>query len=472
MEIFRYARDEEGPGRRRLSTLRQGVGGSSSIGRMNWTRGNRKDYDSWASYGVQGWSYDEVLPFFKMSETFEGGDNRFRGGQGPIQVERSKADNPLFQAFLAAGVEAGHGVNHDHNAAYLSGVHRIQHNIGNGRRMSASFAYLHNRPVRPNLDVLLNARVVRVIFQGHRCVAVEVVKNRTRITIPVHQEAICCAGALVSPQLLMLSGVGHADHLRQLDIPVVSHLPAVGQGLSDHICFCVEYEVKDSRESAAQTLPFGGGLTPGLEWLLSRRGPGTSGLFEVGAVLSSDQTVSRPDVQIECLAARSSFGAGEISIAPGFQCFVSLQRPTSTGLVWLSSADPFAPPAFRFNYLRTEHDRKLAVVALRQLRDLMNQPSMVTKLKGEVGEQVACRTDKTLLSWAKRVAKSSYHPSCTLRMGRGEGSVVDSSGKVHGFDNLRVVDASIFPTIPTANLNAPTIMLAEKISADLIRVLA
>lgn len=448
------------------------LGGSSSINGMNWMRGNREDYDSWAGHGVQGWGYDQVLPYFKRSETFQEGENEYRGGQGPIQVERSKIDNPLFQAFLAAGVDAGYGENPDHNGAYQHGVHRIQRNIGNGRRMSASFAYLHNRPRRPNLDILLNTRVTRLRFEGQRCIAVEAIRNGARMTIPVHTEAISCAGALVSPQLLMLSGIGDAQHLREVGIPLVSHLPAVGRGLSDHTCFCLEYEVNDPRESVAHTLSLAGRLRLGLEWLLFRRGVGASNHFEVGAMLSSDPAVSRPDIQVECVAMRADFGAEGINIEPGYQCFLSLQRPTSTGRVWLGSADPLAPPAFRFNYLSTEYDQRLALAAIKQLRALMGQPSMARKLKREAGDHAGLRTDQELLVWARKVAESNYHPSCTLRMGTGEQSAVDSSGRVHGFDNLRVIDASIFPTIPTANLNAPTIMLAEKLSAQIMQASA
>lgn len=445
------------------------LGGSSSINGMNWMRGNREDYDSWAGHGVDGWGYDAVLPYFKRAETFKEGSNAYRGGDGPIAVERSKADNPLFQGFLAAGTEAGYEENPDHNAAYQQGVHRIQRNIGNGRRMSAAFAYLRNRPTRANLDILLNTRVTRLAFENHRCVAVEAACNGNRLSIPVGVEAIISAGALASPHLLMLSGIGDAQHLDKLDIPVVAHVPAVGQGLSDHTCFCLEYEVNDPRESTAHDLSLLGRARLGVEWLLFRRGMGASNHFEVGAMLSTDTSTSRPDIQVECVAMRADFGFDGISVQPGYQCFLSLQRPTSTGSVWLSSADPFAPPAFRFNYLSTDHDQKLAVTAIKQVRDLMSCPSMARKLKGEIGDLKAQRTDAELLRWAKQAAESNYHPSCTLRMGKGEDSVVDSCAKVHGFDNLRVIDASIFPTIPTANLNAPTIMLAEKLAAEIVR---
>lgn len=444
------------------------LGGSSSINGMNWMRGNRGDYDSWADHGVAGWTYDDVLPFFKKAETFQEGPNDHRGGGGPVHVERSKGDNPLFQAFLAAGAEAGFAENPDHNAAVQHGVHRIQRNVGNGRRMSASYAYLRNQPRRPNLDVLLNTRVTRLAFDKQRCTAVETLSRGRITTIPIKQEAILSAGALVSPQLLMLSGVGHADHVREFGIPVVVHHPAVGQGLSDHTCFSLEYDVLDARESTAHHLSMAGRVRLGLEWLLFRKGLGASNHFEVGGMLSTDPSTSRPDMQVECVAMRADFSANGIRIEPGYQCFISLQRPTSTGSVWLKSADPLATPAFRFNYLSTDYDQRLAVSAINLLRDLMSQPSIARKLKGEIGDQASLRTKSELLGWARQVAESNYHPSCTLRMGNDENSVVDSSAKVHGLDNVRVVDASILPTIPTANLNAPIIMMAEKLAFEIV----
>jgi choline dehydrogenase len=444
----------------------KGLGGSSSVNGMNWMRGNREDYDSWAALGATGWGYEDVLPHFRRAETFAGGDSPFRGGDGPVKVERSAADNPLFQAFLAAGAEAGHGENPDHNAAHQAGVHRIQRNIGDGRRYSASFAYLHNRPTRPNLHVLLDTRVTRLAMQGQRCETVLAVRRGVALRIAVGREAILCAGALISPQILMLSGIGDGDHLRGHDIPVSVHLPAVGQGLSDHSCLAFQYDVVSAADSQARQLSLLGRARLGAEWLLLRRGLGASNLFEVGAMLSTEG-VARPDMQIECVAMRADFGRDSICVEPGYQCFLSLQRPTSTGRVWLASADPLANPAFRFNYLSTDHDRALVVAAIRKLRAHMAQPSMARRIKGEIGPQAGLTSDADLLAFARQNVESNYHPSCTLRMGQGAASAVDSTGLVHGADNIRVIDASVFPTIPTANLNAPTIMLAEKLVAAL-----
>lgn len=445
----------------------RGLGGSSSVNGMNWMRGNRQDYDGWADLGIDGWSYDQVLPHFRRAETFAEGENAFRGGDGPVKVERAAADNPLFQAFLAAGAEAGIPENPDHNATSQIGMHRIQRNIGDGRRYSASYAYLHNRPKRPNLHILLDTRVTRLTLQAKRCVAITALRHGQTLHIPVGREAILCAGALISPQILMLSGIGDADHLRALDIPIAAHLPAVGQGLSDHTCLAFQYEVKDARDSQAHLLSMVGRAKVGLEWLLTRRGLGASNLFEAGAMLST-AGADRPDIQIECVAMRAEFGRDRISVEPGYQCFLSLQRPTSTGRVWLNSADPNANPAFRFNYLTTDYDQHLAVTAIRHLRDIMAQPSLDQRIKSEIGAQANLRSDADLLAFAKSAAESNYHPSCTLRMGP-EGAV-NATGLVHTLDNVRVIDASIFPTIPSANLNAPTIMLAEKIAATMSKL--
>ena len=461
---YKYIGQPEDNGAAIYQPRGRGLGGSSSVNGMNWMRGNRQDYDSWAGLGIDGWSYDEVLPHFRRSETFAEGANVFRGGDGPVKVERSRADNPLFQAFLSAGAEAGIPQNPDHNAATQIGMHHIQRNIGDGRRFSTSHAYLHNRPHRPNLHILLDTRVTRLTMQAKRCVSVTALRHGQSLHIAVGREAILCAGALISPQILLLSGIGDGDHLRALDIPVQSHLPAVGRGLSDHTCLAFQYQVKDPRDSQAHLLSMMGRARVGLEWLLTRRGLGASNLFEVGAMLSTEGA-DRPDIQIECVAMRAEFGQNRIAVEPGYQCFLSLQRPTSTGRVWLNTADPKANPAFRFNYLTTDYDQRLAITAIRHLRDIMAQPSLDQRIRSEIGIQADLRSDADLLAFARTAAESNYHPSCTLRMGP-EGAV-NTNGLVHTLDNVRVIDASIFPTIPSANLNAPTIMLAEKIAATI-----
>lgn len=439
------------------------LGGSSSVNGMNWMRGNAQDYDHWSELGVPGWSYQEVLPFFRKAETFEDGASFWRGGTGPISVERSPCENSLFESFLAAGQQVGYAFNPDQNGEKQEGMHRIQRNIGKGRRMNTSYAYLRQKQMK-NLDVMLHTRVTRLVFSGKVCVAIEATRLGKQYRVPVDREVILSAGALMSPQLLMLSGVGDADELRNHGIKSVAHLPEVGMGLSDHTALVIDWDVVDERNSMARELALHCRPMIGAKWLLSRRGLGASNLFEAGAMLSTDGS-GRPDIQLECVAFRPYFGHDAIRINPGYHCSLSLQRPTSTGRVWLRSADPTASPAFRFNYLTTEYDQRLAVTAIRTVREIMAQSAMANQLRGEAGEIANARTDAEILAWAKATAESNYHPSCTLRMGK----VTDSEGRVLGIERVRVVDASIFPTIPSANLNAPVIMLAEKIASAMLQ---
>lgn len=435
------------------------LGGSSSVNGMNWMRGNPQDYDSWADHGVSGWSYAEVLPFFRKSEAFEGGANAWRGGDGPTKVTRAPCDNGLFQAFLAAGMEAGHGFNDDQNGAAQTGMHRIQRNIGDGRRMNTSQVYLR-KLTGPNVSVLTEARVTRLLFRAGRCIGVSLVHRGREITIPAAREVILAAGAIMSPQLLMLSGVGPADDLRGHGIAVVLDQPEVGRGLSDHTCLALYWSARDEVMSMHRALSPPGMAAMGAAWIATRRGLGAGNWFEAGAMLSTDGT-GRADIQMECVAMNPYFGHDAIRVGPGFHCSLSLQRPTSTGRVWLRSADPTRAPAFRLGMVDTEHDRKLAVAALRTMRDLMAQPSARRAFGAEIGDSAEARTDAEIIAWLRANGESNYHPSCTLAMGR----VTDAQGRVMGLDGLRVVDASIFPVIPSANLNAPVIMLAEKIAA-------
>ncbi|NHV24860.1 GMC family oxidoreductase [Burkholderia sp. D-99] len=438
------------------------LGGSSSVNGMNWMRGNAEDYDGWSNLGVAGWEYKDVLPFFKKTETFEDGENLWRGGSGPIKVERAQCRNRLFEAFLEAGQQAGHALNPDHNGEKQAGMHRIQRNIGNGRRMNASYAYLRQHPM-PNLDVMLHTRVTRLLFSGTTCVAVEATRLNRNHRISVGREAILCAGALMSPQLLMLSGIGDANELRKHRISPVAHHPEVGQGLSDHTALVIDWHVRNEHDSMARELSLPRRPIIGAQWILTRRGLGASNLFEAGAMISTDGS-GRPDIQMECVAFRPYFGHDAIRINPGYHCSLSLQRPTSVGRVWLHSADPLAMPAFSFDYLTSEHDKRLAIKAVKNMREIMSQPAIAKMILGEAGDVSKARSDAEILAWAKATAESNYHPSCTLRMGK----VTDSEGRVIGIERVRVVDASIFPTIPSANLNSPVIMLAEKISSSML----
>lgn len=444
------------------------LGGSSSINGMNWVRGNRADYDSWAELGLEGWDYKSVLPFFKKAESFEDGDSEYRGGSGPIKVERAKADNILFQSFFESAASMGAPLNADHNAEQQIGPHRIQRNIGDGRRMNASYTHIHKPNIGDNLHILLNTTVDRLIFDGDRCTAMEVrTKNRVG-RVSVDGELILSTGAFITPKVLMLSGIGDANELKALGIASTAHLPAVGKNLSDHTCFSFEYDVKNPKESAASQLSIPGRLKLGVEWILSRKGLGATNHFEAGGFFSTDGNEAWPDMQMECIPMRSDFGVDSITVQPGFQCFVSMQRPTSTGSIWLRSANPLDTPAFRFNYVSTRDDQQLAINIVKHARAIMQETRIARHLKAEVSGLDDLNTDEQILKWAQQTAESNYHPCSTARMGTNEDSVVDANGKVHGLENLRVVDASIIPKIPSANLNAPTIMMAEKIAHHIL----
>jgi choline dehydrogenase len=438
------------------------LGGSSSVNGMHWMRGNREDYDSWQEYGVEGWSFKEVLPYFKRAEAFEDGPDEWRGGDGPTKVTRAPCENPLFRAFIAAGMEAGHGFNDDQNGATQTGMHRVQRNIGDGRRMNTSQVYLR-KMTGQNVSVLTGVRVSRLRFHGGRCIGVNLIHRGREISVSADREVILSAGAIMSPQILMLSGLGPADELRQQGIRVVLDQPEVGQGLSDHTCLALYWGVRDERMSMHHALSPVGKISLGATWVATRRGLGASNWFEAGAMISTDGS-GRADIQMECVAMNPYFGHDAIRVGPGFHCSLSLQRPTSKGRVWLRSTNPMDVPAFRLGIAETEHDQKLAVTALRTMRELMVQSAARGAFGPEIGESAEAQTDMEIINWVRAFGESNYHPSCTLAMGR----VTDAEGRVIGIDGLRVVDASILPVIPSANLNAPVIMMAEKISAAIL----
>jgi len=446
------------------------LGGSSAINGMNWVRGNRTDYDGWAARGLDDWSYADCLPYFKRSESYEGGGNLYRGDKGPTRVVKAELTNPLFQRFVDASLEMGLTFNPDHNAERQDGVHLTQRNVADGIRHSASQAYLFDRPQRKNLEILLETKCVSVEFSGSRAVRVHLQRRGEAFCVDIGKELILSAGALQSPQLLMLSGIGDGNMLRKAGIPVVQHMPGVGANLQDHVAWCFEYGVMDRKDSLASKLTPLGRLKIGAEWLFAKRGLGISNHFEVGAFLSVGEEEAAPNVQMESIAMRGDFTPDGVTIAPGYQCFVSLQRPTSRGEVWIENADPDRAPSFRFNYLQTDYDRTTAVAAIRTTQTLFSQAAWGDRITPELSGVHDVREETDIMKWAYAHAESNYHPCGTCAMGDTDQAVTDAEGKLHGMDNMRVVDASIIPTIPTANLNAPTIMIAEKISDRILGV--
>jgi choline dehydrogenase len=443
------------------------LGGSSSINGMNWVRGNPWDYDNWEAMGNEGWSYADVLPYFHKAETFDKGPNDYRGGSGPMHIETCRADNPLYRAFLQAGVQAGLPHVDDHNAYRQEGVHVTQRNVHNGIRWSTSQAYLHAFPPRDNLHVWSGARVLKLEFAGKRAVAVQVRCGDQEQRISIQKEAIVCAGALHSPQILLLSGIGNGADLRKLSIPVVSDLPGVGHGLKDHLAAPVQYRAIQNVSAARELTPLGK-LKLGVMWKLFKTGLGATNFFEVGAFIRTSDEVTVPNVQFEFIPMLGEFQHGNVKLENGFQYFFSLMRPTSTGRVWIDSADPNAAPKFVFNFLSTERDRQDAIAAVKAIRNVVGQQAWDSLRGEEVTPGAQIRTDAQILDYLRGTAGTNYHPSCTCRMGDANDSVVDARARVHGVENVRVVDASIMPEIVSGNLNAPVIMMAEKV-ADMIR---
>ena len=454
-------------GRRIYMARGRVLGGSSSINGMNWIRGNPWDYDNWAQLGNSGWSYADVLPYFKKMESLETGGNEYRGSSGPMKIEFSRATGPLYQAFLAAGQEAGLERIADVNAYRQEGVHITQRNIHRGIRWSTSRAYIHSASRRDNLHVVVRAFVTRIEFSGRRALRIHATINGEAATIGADGEIILCAGALHSPHLLMHSGIGDADELRRVGITSVMHLPGVGKGLKDHVAAAVQYtETKNA--SLAKNLTTLGRARLAREWLLFKRGLGTRNFFEVGAFIRTREEVKVPDVQFEFVPLLGEFQTGELRLGKGFQYFFSLMRPTSSGRVWVDSVDPRSLPKFSLNYLASEQDRSDAIAAVRAIRHVVSQPAWAECRGVEVSPGPGTVSDAEILRFLRANVGTNYHLSCTCRMGTDENAVTDAAGRVHGVDNLRVVDASIMPEIVSGNPNAPVIMMAEKI-ADVVR---
>ncbi len=442
------------------------LGGSSSINGMNWVRANPWDYDNWADMGLDGWSYADVLPYFKKAETFDRGANTYRGAKGPMNIETCAAKNPLYRAFLEAGQQMGLDHVDDHNGFKQEGVHVTQRNVGKGIRFNTHYAYVLNQAPKPNLHVQTGSRVLKIETSNNRAVRVIAKTPRGEITYEVERETILCAGAINSPQILQLSGIGDADHLKSVGVDVVKHLPAVGQGMKDHIAAPVMYRATKN-VSATKDLTLFGKVKLGAHWLLFKKGLGATNFFEVGAFMRVREDEIIPDVQFEFVPMLGEIQHGNVKLENGFQYFFSLMRPKSEGRVWIDSNDPMRDPKFVFNFFENKDDLDLAVAATKAIRETISQSAWDEFRGVEVTPGPKTQSDEEIAAWLRDTAGTNYHPCCTCRMGLDENSVVDNVGLVHGMEGLRVVDASIMPEIVSGNLNAPVIMMAEKIADDI-----
>jgi choline dehydrogenase len=443
------------------------LGGSSSINGMIFQRGNPLDYERWAADpGMKAWDYSHCLPYFKRMETCLAGADEWRGDSGPLILERGPATNPLFGAFLEAAQQAGYPLTDDVNGYRQEGFARFDRNIHRGRRLSAARAYLHPVMHRKNLTVRTLALATKIRFAGKRAVGVEYSRGR-RAHFVRAGEVILSGGAINSPQLLLLSGVGNAAELRALGIDVVADVPGVGEHLQDHLEVYIQY---------ASTQPVS--ITPGLrwrnrpriaaEWLFLRRGVGATNHFEAGGFVRSNEEVDYPNLMFHFLPIAVRYDGSRPIEGHGYQVHIGPMYSDARGSVKLKSADPREYPALRFNYLSTRQDRREWVEGIRVARDILTQPAFDAFNGGEVSPGPAVLSDQEILDWVAEDAETALHPSCTARMGTDDMSVLDpDSMRVHGVDGLRVVDASSMPYVTNGNIYAPVMMLAEK-SADLI----
>jgi choline dehydrogenase len=453
-------------GRRLYWPRGRGWGGSSSINGMIYIRGHARDYDRWRQMGLEGWSFADVLPYFKRAEANENGPNDFHGGDGPLHVSNGRSANPLFRAFVEAGQESGHPYTPDFNATAQEGFGPYQLTIRDGRRWSAAKAYLHPALERPNLTVESLAHVTRVIFEGSRAVGVEYVQKKQAVKARASREVILSGGAVNTPQVLMLSGVGDADILKRFDIPVQTDLKGVGRNLQDHLDCSIQYECSQPITLYSQANPLNAAKT-GLQYLLFGTGVATGQGLEAGAFLKSRPDLETPDLQLHFITALMFDHTRRKGDRHGFMAHVCQLRPESRGYISLKSADPFVAPIIQPNYLEAEEDRRALREGVKLARDVFAQAAFDPYRGPELMPGAHVQKDEQIDTFIRRTAETIYHPVGSAKMGKGADAVVDAQLRVYGVEGLRVVDASVMPDLVSGNTNAPTIMIAEK-AADMM----
>ena len=442
------------------------LGGSSSINGMLFIRGHALDFEGWRQSGCEGWSYADVLPYFKRMENYEGGGDQFRGDAGPLHVHRAEPNDPLNRAFLEAGQEAGYPVTDDICGYRQEGFGVLDSTVHKGERWSAARAYLDPARSRPNLTIITDTHVQRVTFDGRRASGVIFKDSAGKITTATaRKEVILSAGAIGSPHLLMLSGIGPADHLRAMGIDVLNDLSGVGQNLNEHPDFVVKYKCTQPVSLWPKTRSLGK-LKAGIQWLLTRKGVCASNHFEVVACVRSGPAVEYPDLQLVLTPVAVDDETWKPLQEHAFQIHVGLMRAHSRGAVELRSSNPADPPRILVNYLKDERDRALMRKGIRLIRELVEQPAFNDLAGAEIFPGAEVQSDDALDAVLNSHTATQWHLSCTARMGLREdrGAVVDPVGKVHGIEALRVVDASIMPMVTNGNTNSPTLMIAEKLS--------
>jgi choline dehydrogenase len=450
----------------------KGLGGSSLINGMCYIRGNAMDFDNWAKApGLEDWTYLDCLPYFRKAETRDIGPNDFHGGDGPVSVTTPKAgNNELFHAMVEAGVQAGYPRTEDLNGFQQEGFGPMDRTVTpKGRRASTARGYLDQARSRANLKIVTHALTDRIRFDGKRAVGVDYLQGESNqiISAGARREVLLCAGAIASPQILQRSGVGPASLLNRLDINLVHDLPGVGENLQDHLEMYLQYACKKP-VSLYPALQWFNQPKIGAEWLFNGTGIGASNQFEAGGFIRSREEFAWPNIQYHFLPVAINYNGSNAVKEHGFQAHVGSMRSPSRGRVQVKSKDPRQHPSILFNYMATEQDWQEFRDAIRITREIMAQPALDEYRGREISPGPEVQTDEQLDAFVREHAETAFHPSCSCKMGEDEMAVVDGQGRVHGMEGLRVVDASIMPLIITGNLNATTIMIAEKI-ADRIR---
>ncbi|MFO1026247.1 MAG: GMC family oxidoreductase N-terminal domain-containing protein [Acetobacteraceae bacterium] len=442
------------------------LGGSSSINGMVYIRGHRGDYDEWRQRGCTGWDYDSVLPFFKKAQNQTRGASEFHGTGGPLHVSDQARQGELSHAVLKACQQAGIPANPDFNGAEQEGCGYYQTTTSNKRRWSAAKAYLSNKP--ENLTIVTGAHATRVVIENGRATGVEYQMPGGRVVSKARREVIVSGGAYGSPQLLLLSGLGPAEHLQEMGIPVIRDMPAVGSNLHDHFNTTASWRcskaitLNDLQNSSLRK------LVAGLQYVLFRSGPMASNGVTAGLFTRSDPRLERPDIQVNLFEWSTRERTRERVVPHDFSGFSMTPvhlRPEGRGTVRLGSPDPLAPPAVLFDYLRTEYDIRAAIWGLRLVRRIASQPALQPYNKGEIYPGADVNTDEEMLDYIRNTGVSNQHPTSSCAMGTGPNTVVDPRLRVHGIGGLRVADASIMPVAVGGNTNAPTIMIGEKCAA-------
>ena len=449
------------------------LGGSSSINGMIFQRGNPMDYQRWAGdKGMKSWDYSHCLPYFKKMETCLAGGDEYRGEKGPLLMERGPCENPLFKAFFQSVVDAGYSLTKDVNGFKQEGFAPFDRNLYRGRRYSAARAYLHPVKNRPNLTIQCRTLTTKILFENKqsglpRAIGIEYSIKNNFFKQVFGEEIICCGGAFNSPQLLQLSGIGNKKELEKLGVDVIQDLPGVGENLQDHLEVYIQYACKKA-VSMSPALKWWNKPWIGYKWLFHRKGAASTNHFEAGGFIRSNDEEKYPNVMFHFLPLAIRYDGTAPKSSHGYQMHVGPMYSDSRGTVKISSTNPRAYPKIRFNYLSTEKDRREWLEAIKCARNILNQKPFDEFNDGEISPGLKIKSQKEILDWISKDGETAYHPSCTCKMGKDPMSVVDPENmKVHGVENLRIVDASVMPYITNGNIYAPVMMVAEK-AADLI----